>query len=151
MNRSSTMNNCYPCVWKTMQKCKINGSARRLKVEGSSFHQEGRQWLRAVSWVGEGLQLAIVSDLPQGHPPPWFSAARHSCSFKHNTFTAYSQKKTPKHHQNNNNKQYTVKLTSACLILRSRKVFQTFFVSVCRGSQTGPCRMGKTIYYNSFS
>lgn len=129
MNRSSIMNNCYPCVWKTMQKCKINGSARRLKVEGSSFHQEGRQWLRAVSWVGEGLQLAIVSDLPQGHPPPWFSAARHSCSFKHNTFTAYAQKKNPKTPPKQQQQQQTIhSKTDFCLFdLMVKEVLSDFF------------------------
>lgn len=76
------MNKCYPCVSKIMQKCEVKGSTRRWKVEGSSFHQEGRLWLRAASRVGEGLQLTIVSDLPQGHPSPRFGAARQALHIK---------------------------------------------------------------------
>jgi len=77
-------------------------STRRWKAAQSSFHQEGTLQLRAVSQVGERLQLIIVSDLPQGHLSPWFSATRQalehrkllsSCPFKYNTFTARAWKK----------------------------------------------------------
>lgn len=103
MNLSSRMNNCCPCVSKAMQKCKIKVSTRRWKVAESSSHQEGRLWLRAVSQMGQGLQLTIISDLACTRSPIAIiqchqTGTAHqkllrSCSLKHTTFTAHAQKK----------------------------------------------------------